>query len=253
MRRPLVAGNWKMNGSLAASRELIGGLLEGLGGINDAEVAVCPPFVYLPEVSALLGDSSVALGAQNVCDQDQGAFTGEVAGDMLREFGCRYVIVGHSERRHVYGETDALVAARFTAAQRHGLVPILCVGETLDEREGGATDAVLARQLDAVIELAGAGALAEAVIAYEPVWAIGTGRTATPEQAQSAHAFLRSRVADRDAGLAEGLRLLYGGSVKPANAAELFAQPDVDGGLIGGAALKAGDFIDICAAARSGA
>lgn len=253
MRRPLVAGNWKMNGSLAFSRELVSALLPRLDEAGDAEIAVCPSYVHVPEVARLAAGSALKVGAQNVCDQDQGAYTGEVAGDMLRELGCHYVIVGHSERRHAYGETDELIAARFEAAQRHGLVPILCVGETLAEREANTTETVLARQLDAVIAALGVQALARAVVAYEPVWAIGTGRTATPDQAQSAHAFLRRRVAEQDAGIADGLQLLYGGSVKPGNAGELFGQADVDGGLIGGASLKADDFMAICAAAGNGA
>lgn len=250
MRQPLVAGNWKMNGTLTETRSLIQGVAEGLGGATGVEVAVCPPFVYLAAARQAIGDGPVRLGAQNVCDQDEGAFTGEVSGAMLREFGCRYAIVGHSERRHVYGESDALVAARFAAALRSDLTPILCVGETLEEREGERTEQVLRGQLEAVIAACGGDALTRAVIAYEPVWAIGTGRTASPEQAQSAHAFIRGQVrAAAGDQAADGVRILYGGSVKPGNAAELFAQGDVDGGLIGGASLKVDDFVGICTAA----
>ncbi len=250
MRRPLVAGNWKMNGSRERVRALVDGIQAGIGSVERAEVAVCPPFVYVPQVAELLAGSPIALGAQNVCDHaEEGAYTGEIAGSMLAEFGCRYVIVGHSERRNLYGESDALVARRFAAARKAGLVPILCVGELLEERERGVTEEVVARQLDAVLELEGVEAFREAVIAYEPVWAIGTGHTATPEQAQEVHAFIRARLAERDAGVAEVARILYGGSVKGSNAADLFAQPDIDGGLIGGASLKADEFLTICRAA----
>jgi triosephosphate isomerase len=198
-----------------------------------------------------LTGSGIGWGAQTLSEHDVGAYTGEVSGAMLREFGCRHVIVGHSERRQLYGEGDAAVAAKFMAAQRNGLIPILCVGETLEQRERGDTEAVIGRQLDAVLSLVGVAALRSAVLAYEPVWAIGTGKTASSAQAQAVHLFLRERVAKLDQGIAAGLTLLYGGSVKPGNAAELFAQPDVDGGLIGGAALVADDFIAICKAAES--
>ncbi|HEY5791593.1 MAG TPA: triose-phosphate isomerase [Gammaproteobacteria bacterium] len=249
MRRPMVAGNWKMNGSRAAARALVDGILAGAAALERVEVAVCPPFVFLEQLAAQLAGSRVALGAQDLSTQPSGAYTGEVAGPMLAEFGCRFVIVGHSERRSYHGEDDALVARKLAAAQAAGLVPIACVGERLEERESGATEAVIARQLDALLDGPGVAALADAVIAYEPVWAIGTGRTASPEQAQAVHAFIRERVAARDAGVAAGLRLLYGGSVKGANAAELFAMPDIDGGLIGGAALDAEEFLTICRAA----
>ncbi|RMG29310.1 MAG: triose-phosphate isomerase [Gammaproteobacteria bacterium] len=248
MRQSLVAGNWKMNGTRASIRALLDGVLAGIGDVKHAEVAVCPPYVYVPEVAERLAGTPVAVGAQDVSDQDQGAYTGEVSGAMLKEVGCTYVIVGHSERRNLYGEDDAFTARKFAAAQRHGLVPILCVGELLEEREQGITQQVVARQLDAVLELCGVEALARAVIAYEPVWAIGTGKTATPEQAQEVHAFIRDRVRSRDAGIADGLRILYGGSVKAANAADLFGQPDIDGGLIGGASLDAEEFLAICRA-----
>ena len=248
MRQALVAGNWKMNGTRESIRALLDGLLGGIGDVKNAEVAVCPPYVYIPEVVERLAGSPVAVGAQDVSDQDQGAYTGEVSGVMLRDVGCRYVIVGHSERRNLYGEDDAFTARKFAAAQKHGLVPILCVGELLEEREQGVTEQVVARQLDAVIDLCGVSALANAVIAYEPVWAIGTGKTATPEQAQEVHAFIRDRIRGLDAGIADGLRILYGGSVKAANAADLFGQPDIDGGLIGGASLDADEFLAICRA-----
>ena len=248
MRKPLVAGNWKMNGSRNDIATLIDGLKAGIAAVGETQVAVCPPFVYLPQVAEALTGTDIALGAQNVCDQDMGAYTGEIAGNMLNEIGCDYAIVGHSERRALYGETDALVAQRFLAAQRNGLTPIFCIGETLDEREAGATETVCARQIDAVLEVAGIAAFANAVIAYEPVWAIGTGKTATPEQAQAVHAFIRNKLAALDAAIAANLRIQYGGSMKPGNAAELMAQPDIDGGLIGGASLQAEDFLAICQA-----
>ena len=243
MRDCLIAGNWKMNGDLASATALVEAILAGDRGA--AELAVCPPAVYLMKIGGMLDGSDVALGAQNVCDRESGAFTGEISAAMLRDCGCRYVIVGHSERRTLYGESDALVAARFAMALQAGLTPILCVGETLDEREQGVTESVVARQLDAIVERCGGDAFADAVIAYEPVWAIGTGQVATPEQAQAVHRFLRERLAALDAGVAERARILYGGSMNPGNAAELLAQADIDGGLIGGASLKAADFLAI--------
>jgi triosephosphate isomerase (TIM) len=253
MRKRLVAGNWKMHGSLAANQRLLESVKAGAASAAGVDIAVCVPFPYLHQAAAVLGGSAVAWGAQTLSEHDAGAYTGEVSGAMLRELGCRYVIVGHSERRQLYGERDAQVAAKFGAAQRVGLVPILCVGETLEEREQGATEEIVGRQLQSVLDAAGVGAFADAVIAYEPVWAIGTGRTASPEQAQALHAFIRGRVAAADPGLAGQLPVLYGGSVKPANAAALFAMPDIDGGLIGGAALVAADFLAICrAAAKQG-
>lgn len=249
MRRPLVAGNWKMNGSREEIRALMTGIVSDLGADISAEAAVCPPFAYLAEVHALIGDAPVALGAQDVSEHDAGAFTGEISGPMLTDVGCTYAIVGHSERRNLHGESDECVARKFAAARRHGLVPILCVGELLEERENGVTEQVISRQIDAVIALEGVEALADAVIAYEPVWAIGTGRTATPEQAQEVHAFIRNRIAKQNAAVAEGLRILYGGSVNAANAEGLFAKPDIDGGLVGGASLKSAEFIGICRAA----
>lgn len=248
-RRPLVAGNWKMNGSRSFTRELVYALCAELAGLEAVDVAVCPSAVFIPEAAAAAAGSALAVGAQNICDQDAGAYTGEVSGAMLREFGCRYAIIGHSERRTLYGEGDELIAQRFLAAKRNALIPILCVGETLEEREAERTEAVVRTQLEAVFAQVGADAFAGAVIAYEPVWAIGTGRTATPEQAQQVHAFIRRLVAERDAESAQELRILYGGSMKPDSAAGLLAQPDIDGGLIGGASLKADDFLAICRAA----
>jgi triosephosphate isomerase (TIM) len=250
MRARLVAGNWKMHGSLRANSGLLEALKAGLKRSETLEYAVCAPFPYLGQISAALSGSAVAWGAQNLSEHDSGAYTGEVSGAMLKEFGCRFAIVGHSERRALYGEDDARVAAKFVAARRSGLTPILCVGETLEQREGGKTESVVGRQLDAVIGAAGVAALSGAVLAYEPVWAIGTGRNATPQQAQDVHAFVRARVAARDGPIAGSLTILYGGSVKPGNARDLFAMPDIDGGLIGGASLVAEDFIAICAAAR---
>ncbi|HKE96817.1 MAG TPA: triose-phosphate isomerase [Povalibacter sp.] len=250
MRRPFVAGNWKMHGTRKDNADLIEALLLGLPAQPSADIAVCPPFVYLWETGRLLKQSSVALGAQSVCAEATGAFTGEVSATMLEDVGCRYVVVGHSERRAIYKEDDSLVARKFLAAQSQGLTPILCVGESLEERERGATMHVVSRQLTAVLDLAGIGAMRNAVVAYEPVWAIGTGKNATPAQAQEVHEHIRAAVAGRDAKIAAALRVLYGGSVKAANAAEIFSMPDVDGGLIGGASLKADEFLKICAAAQ---
>ena len=249
MRRPLVAGNWKMHGSRAEAARLIDELIAMNAGGAAAEVVICPPFVHLADASQRLRGCAVMLGAQDVCAEEAGAHTGEVSAAMLADVGCRYVIVGHSERRALYGEDDALVARKFAAVLRHGLVPILCVGETLEERERGATHEVVTRQLGAVLDASGVGSFSAAVVAYEPVWAIGTGRTATPGQAQEVHALIRSRIAEKDATISASLRIIYGGSVKASNAAELFANPDVDGGLIGGASLKADEFGRICAAA----
>jgi len=249
MRGGVVAGNWKMHGSLAANQRLLEAVRAGCGDRAGVACVVCVPFPYLAQAATVLGGTSVAWGGQNVSEHDAGAYTGEVSAAMLRDLGCRYAIVGHSERRAFHGERDSHIAAKFQAAQRAGLIPILCVGETLDERNQGATDEVVGRQLDAVLNAAGVQAFAEAVVAYEPVWAIGTGHNATPAQAQAVHEFLRARAAARDAGIAAGLRILYGGSVKSSNAAELFAMPDVDGGLVGGASLVAEDFIAICRAA----
>lgn len=249
MRRPIVAGNWKMHGSRAENAALLDGLLGADIVDSPAECIVCPPFVYLADAVRGLRDSAIRVGAQDVCAEPQGAFTGEVSAAMLRDVGCSHVIVGHSERRALYAESDTLVARKFTAALGRGLVPILCVGEQLADRDSGQTEDVVARQLDAVLDLCGAAALASAILAYEPVWAIGTGRNATPAQAQEVHAFIRGRIAARDAMIASSVRILYGGSVKAGNARELFAMPDVDGGLIGGASLKAEEFAAIVAAA----
>lgn len=248
-RRPLVAGNWKLNGSRSSNGQLLDGILAGALPAGGVETLVCPPFVYLADAAARLSGSPVLLGGQDLAVESSGAFTGEVSADMLKDVGCSHVIVGHSERRTLYGESDEVVAAKVAAALRGGLTPIVCVGETLAEREAGRTAEVVARQVEAVLEHVGAGGMAKSVIAYEPVWAIGTGRTATPEQAQEVHAHIRGIARLHDATIAKGLRILYGGSVKGANAAELFACPDIDGGLIGGASLKADEFLAICRAA----
>jgi triosephosphate isomerase len=248
MRRKFVAGNWKMHGSLAGNERLLDVVLKGMPRSGNVDAAVCAPFPYLAQLRDRLQGTPVAWGAQNLSQHAQGAYTGEVSGAMIAEFGCRYVIVGHSERRALYGETDAVVAAKYEAAQKAGLTPILCLGETLEQREAGTTAQVVNAQLDAVLDACGAASLARAVIAYEPVWAIGTGRTATPDQAQEVHALIRGRVAARDAGVAQALQILYGGSVKPQNAKELFGMADIDGGLIGGASLVAEDFLAIVSA-----
>ncbi len=250
-RQYLVAGNWKMFGSSAANQTLLEGIQAGLGSVSNVQVLVCPPAPYLAAVKSAAQASSLLVGAQNLAAQEkEGAFTGEMQGAMLKDVGCSHVIVGHSERRALFGDTDEVVALKVRAALLAGLVPILCLGETLAEREADQTEAVIARQLDAVLALNPLSALQSLVIAYEPVWAIGTGKTASPEQAQAVHSFIRGRIAAVDAKLADSLRLLYGGSVKPDNAAQIFGQPDVDGGLIGGASLKAVDFLSICTAAQ---
>ncbi|HRK38660.1 MAG TPA: triose-phosphate isomerase [Burkholderiaceae bacterium] len=246
--KKLIAGNWKMNGSLSANESLLAEIKAGLVNVSTpCDVAVCVPGVYLSQVQSLLGGTSIAWGAQDVSAHEKGAYTGETSGAMLREFGCRYALVGHSERRQYHGETDLVVAAKAQRALAFGVTPVVCVGETLAERESGDTMLVVKRQLAAVIHAVG-HCVSEVVVAYEPVWAIGTGRTATPEQAQEVHAVLRAQlVAACTRG--SGPRILYGGSMNAANAAELLAQPDIDGGLIGGAALKAADFIAIISAA----
>jgi triosephosphate isomerase len=249
-RRPIVAGNWKMNGSLAESATLLAGIKQGLGTVKKAQVVVCPPFILIPLAARELAGTAAAWGGQNLDIHKSGAYTGEVSGPMLKDSGCAYVIVGHSERRALFGENDQIVAEKFKAAQDAGLTPILCVGELLAEREANQTEAVVARQLDAVQNLVGIGALAKSVIAYEPVWAIGTGKTASPQQAQEVHRFIRARLAAKDAKLADGLCILYGGSMKGSNAKELISQPDIDGGLIGGASLNAEEFLTICRAAE---
>ena len=249
MRQPLVAGNWKLNGSKESTKQLIEGIMGGMADVNAAEVCVCPPAIYIQQVAELLKGTDIAYGTQNVCDQESGAYTGEISSGMLKDFGCKYAIIGHSERRAIYGETDALIAQRFIAAVNGGVIPILCIGELLEEREAGETENVVAKQIDAVIDAAGIDTFASAVIAYEPVWAIGTGKTATPDQAQEVHAFIRQRLAGHNADVAEKIQILYGGSVKPDNAEEIFAKPDIDGGLIGGASLDADSFLAICRAA----
>jgi len=252
MRKKLVAGNWKMNGSLADNASLLDDLCRGVqgGSLIGVDIAVFGPFPYLSQLQSLLQGTLIAWGAQNLSEQLSGAFTGEVSASMLRDFGCSAVIVGHSERRTLYGESDQLVAEKAQAALDAGLMPVVCLGETLEEREAGQTAAVVCRQLGAVLSRLGKQGVSGAVLAYEPVWAIGTGRTATAAQVQEVHALLRAQVAELDPVCAAGVRILYGGSVKASNAAELFALPDVDGGLVGGASLVAKDFLAICEAAR---
>jgi len=234
-----------MNGSREEGRQLAKALADGLGSVSQ-EVAVCVPFVYLSDIQSVLASSPIALGAQNVADQSSGAYTGEVSAAMLAEIGTKYALVGHSERRSYYGDTNASVAQRFVQAQKQNVIPVLCVGETLAEREQEKTFQVVDEQIDAVIDAAGIEAFAKAVIAYEPVWAIGTGKTASDEQAQEVHHYIRQRIADRNQAIADKLQILYGGSVKPDNAKGLFAQPDIDGGLVGGASLDAKGFLQIC-------
>ena len=245
MRKILVAGNWKMNASKDMVETLLGGLLEGSRDEADVDMAVFPPFPYLAQAQSMLEGSSIAWGGQTVNPIKKGAHTGEVATSMLLDFGCRYVLVGHSERRTIYGESDEDVAIRFEAALDAGLEPVLCVGETLDEREAEETEAVVDRQIQAVLDRCGVASFANAIVAYEPVWAIGTGKTASPEQAQDVHAFIRDKFASLDAIIAGQLRILYGGSVNGSNAADLFAREDIDGGLVGGASLKVEDFLAI--------
>jgi triosephosphate isomerase len=251
MRTKFVAGNWKMNGNLASNQVLLQALVTALSRVAGVKCAICAPYPYLAQVQQLLSGSGVAWGAQNVSQFESGAYTGEVSGAMLVDFGCRYVIVGHSERRSLLGETSEVVAEKYAAALKAGVTPILCVGETLNEREAGATERVVGQQLDAVLEHSGALSFAHAVIAYEPVWAIGTGKTATPDQAQAVHAFIRGRLAAHDSAVASNVQVLYGGSVKGSNAAQLFAMPDIDGGLIGGASLDANELAAICKSASS--
>ncbi|MBL1275217.1 MAG: triose-phosphate isomerase [Ectothiorhodospiraceae bacterium] len=248
MRQTLVAGNWKMNGSLEANHQLLKSILEGVEAGVNAKVVVCPSTVYLAQAAETLTGSDVSWGGQNLSPEKSGAFTGEVSADMLLNLKCQYVIVGHSERRALFGESDEVVAEKYAAALAAGLIPILCVGELLEEREAGETETVVARQLDAILEKSGVEALSAGVVAYEPVWAIGTGKTASPQQAQDVHAFIRQRVSEKSASVAEKLQILYGGSVKPDNAVELFAMSDIDGGLIGGASLDAAGFLAICRA-----
>jgi triosephosphate isomerase len=254
MRSKLVAGNWKMHGSLTENEALLGALLKGLaaGPASAASrCAVCAPFPYLAQVQALLRASGVEWGAQDVSEHAKGAYTGEVSAAMLKDFGCRYVIVGHSERRTLHAEDDALVRRKMDAARAHGLTPIVCVGETLAQREAGATEAVVSAQLEALLENGGVQGLDQSVLAYEPVWAIGTGKTATPEQAQAVHGLIRKRIGAQDTQVAGRLQVLYGGSVKAGNAAQLFAMPDIDGALVGGASLDANEFLAIARAAAA--
>jgi len=246
MRKLLVAGNWKMHGSQDMVRSLVEGIQAGLQEGVAAEVAVFPPFPYLPLVQSLAKASALAWGGQTLNPNPQGAFTGEVSATMLLDFGCRYVLVGHSERRSLFGESDEDVADRFEAAAQAGLEPVLCVGETFEERQAGVTEEVVGRQLRAVLERVGAAAFGRALVAYEPVWAIGTGLTASPEQAQAVHAFIRDTLTALDGTIGGQIRILYGGSVKASNAADLFAQDDIDGALVGGASLAAGEFLGIC-------
>lgn len=247
MRRKIVAGNWKLHGDRAFAHDLVAAIVNA-GPVDGVDLIVLPPALYLPELVTQWAGRGVAFGAQNLSAHPKGAYTGEIAGDMLHDVGATHVLVGHSERRELFGESSAIVAEKFLAARQANLVPVLCIGETLEQRQSGATYNVLSAQLGPVLAL-GAKHLEDAVIAYEPVWAIGTGLTATPDQAQDVHAWVRGEVARIDARIASSLPILYGGSVKPANAAELFAQPDIDGGLIGGASLIAPDFLAIAAAA----
>ncbi len=246
MRRPLVVGNWKMNGSKQSVADLINGLLGAWQGVHQAEVAVCAPFVHLGQVARQLAESNITFGAQDVSQYENGAFTGDISAAMLSDMFCHFVIVGHSERRQFHKESDELVAKKFVAAQEAKLTPILCVGESLEQRDAGKTLSVIEQQLKAVLDVIEPKALNHAVVAYEPIWAIGTGRTATPEQAEEVHAFIRDQLGSEG----ENTRLLYGGSVKAANANELFQQKNIDGGLVGGASLKAEEFINICRAAE---
>ena len=249
MRQILVAGNWKMNGSNTANQALVEGIVAGVPAGDGFQLLVCPPAPYLASVAGFADGSRVAVGAQNVSEHEAGAFTGESSAAMLKDVGCEYVIVGHSERRALFGESSEQVAVKFVAAQAAGLTPILCIGETLEEREAGTTESVIDGQLDAVLNAAGVTAFSGAVIAYEPVWAIGTGMTASPEQAQDVHRHIRERVAAQDANVAAKVRILYGGSMKGENAPGLLSMQDIDGGLIGGASLKASDFLAIAEAA----
>lgn len=251
MRRKLVAGNWKMHGSRAMASELVGAIAHAKHA--GVDIVVMPPFPYIAELIRSHAGAAIRFGAQDIGEHAAGAFTGDVAGSMLKDIGCTCVLVGHSERRQLHGETDPVVARKFVAAQVAGLTPVLCVGETLVHRDAGETEAIVARQIDAVVEVAGIAAFADAVIAYEPVWAIGTGRTASPAQVQEVHAFLRGKLSGLDATIAGSVRIVYGGSVKAANAGELFAGSDIDGGLIGGASLMAAEFLAICAAAQAAA
>lgn len=250
MRHYLVVGNWKMHGSKASAHALIEEFKQHLSAVEtQCEIVVCPPTILIPPVAGMLSDSAISWGAQNTHEQREGAYTGEVSAWMLADNGCRYVIIGHSERRCIYAETDRLITAKFVAAQQASVTPILCLGESLAQREAGRTLDCIDQQLNAVVDVVGIKALENAVLAYEPIWAIGTGKTASPQQAQQVHAHIRQVVAKADSGVADKLRILYGGSVNAANASSLFAQNDIDGALVGGASLKAQDFFQICQAA----
>lgn len=250
-RRPLVMGNWKLNGSKAFTRELIAGLKAELAGVEGCDVAVAPPVMYLAEAEQALVGSQIFLGAQNVDVNVQGAFTGDISTEMLKDFGAKYIIIGHSERRQYHHESDEFIAKKFAALKQAGLVPVLCIGESEAENEAGQTEQVCAKQIDAVIDALGVEAFNGAVIAYEPIWAIGTGKSATPEQAQAVHAFIRGHIAKKSQAVAEQVIIQYGGSVNDANAAQLFTQPDIDGALVGGASLKAPAFAVIVKAAAA--
>lgn len=251
MRETLVAGNWKMHGNLVENKQLLDAVVKGVAGFQHGEFSVCVPYPYLLSVQSALKNSNVSWGAQNVSQHEKGAYTGEVSTSMLQDFGCRYVIVGHSERRAIFNEDNSTVALKYAAVENAKLIPILCVGETLEQRESGVTEQIIASQLDAIIAESGVNSLGQSVVAYEPVWAIGTGKTATPQQAQDIHSFIRKKIASQNENVAADLLILYGGSVKANNAAELFAMPDIDGGLIGGASLVAEDFISICQATQN--
>lgn len=250
MRKKLVVGNWKMHGNLVENKQLLDALVTDLTELKNAQIAVCVPFPYLHSIKENLRQTNISWGAQNLSQFDKGAYTGEVSASMLKDFGCKYVIVGHSERRAIFGETNQVVAEKFIAAQKMGLIPILCVGETLEQREDGLAEKIIEEQLSVVIELAGIEAFDKSVIAYEPVWAIGTGKTASPQQAQEVHASIRKGLRDKNREIADELVILYGGSVKASNATELFVMDDIDGGLIGGASLIASEFISICRAIK---
>jgi triosephosphate isomerase len=250
MRRKLVVGNWKMNGRIAQNQALLQALKVGVQDLKHADFVVCVPYPYISQAQSLLQGSNVAWGAQNLCANENVALTGAVSAYMLTDYGCRYVIVGHSERRMQFHETDDTAATRFDAAEKAGLIPIFCMGESADERESDWTEYVVGRQLDSIIRRFGAAVLSKAVLAYEPLWAVGTDNPATPEQAQKVHAFIRNRVAKCDANIAKNVQILYGGSLSPSNAAGLFAMPDIDGGLVGRSSLEVNSFVEICKAAN---
>ncbi len=251
MRQPLVAGNWKLNGSIESIQTLIAGIRDLQDSVNVAELAVCPPYIYISKVKDLLEGTAISLGAQDCSDQESGAYTGEVSATMIKEFGCTYTIIGHSERRHIYGDSNKDVASKFMQVKNNQMTPILCVGEKIEERDDGHTEVVIAQQIDAILDEYGIEVFDNSVIAYEPVWAIGTGKTATPELAQEVHNFIRCKLDANSKDIASKIRILYGGSMKPENAVDLLNQPDIDGGLIGGAALNANDFISIACAANN--